>query len=101
MASRGSLDPSETDYLGGQYRGVDMQLVLVHEWLKRNKLSRGELNAVEARLKQACWEWFSSLPPAALEKVRACAWGYSAVYHILVHGDGVRKRRVLLSRSRC
>lgn len=51
-------------------RGEHMQLVLQYEWLDHAKV--GELEPKEEVMKEAVFQWFSSLDRAALEKVRSC-----------------------------
>ncbi len=77
MSSARSALPSSTDLavrlsedaeVPAPGRGVELQLVFMHEWLDRSK--RGELTVTECRIKQACWEWFSSLSPSTLQNVR-------------------------------
>jgi hypothetical protein len=58
-------------------RGADLQLVLMHEWLDRNKKrgpgpQQGPLTAAEGRIRGAIWEWYAGLSPGALERVSTC-----------------------------
>lgn len=74
---RGSDRSSHSDHaanlvakiMGGQDpgRGQHMVLVLQFEWLDSAK---NVLTPKEAVLKEAVWQWFSSLDRAALERVR-------------------------------
>lgn len=47
-------------------RGVELKLILQYEWLARNRES---VTPGEARIKQAVWQWFSSLHGADLQRV--------------------------------
>lgn len=46
----------------------NIQLILMHVWLDRQKRS-GELTAVEKRCKEACLEWFTHCSPEEIESV--------------------------------
>lgn len=57
-------------------RGRDMVMVVNHALLGHAKTS-GLLTPGEARMKQAVWEWFVTLSPLALERVRVCCvWSF-------------------------
>jgi hypothetical protein len=63
MASRASDRDVANTNIG---RGTELKLILQYEWLARNK---GMLTPMESRIKQAVWDWFSTLQGAELQKV--------------------------------
>ena len=70
---------------GSSTTSNNIQLILMHVWLDRQK--RGELTVVEKSCKDACFEWFAHLAPEEIESVSiSIPWKVYGMYHITIYG---------------